>query len=156
MRDKIDNIDIAILEILQKQARTKRNEIAEVVGLSLPSVSERISKLMEKGYISGFHTHLDPKKFELNVTAFIFVTTDLSDTSNEISIKAKAHSFVQECHSITGSGSHIMKVRVRDIDQLETFLNTVRSWSGVKNTQTNIVLSTAKETMDLPVREIKS
>ncbi|RMH62731.1 MAG: Lrp/AsnC family transcriptional regulator [Calditrichaeota bacterium] len=154
MRNKIDAIDVTILEILQKQARTKRNEIAEIVGLSLPSVSERISKLKENGYIAGFHTHLEPRRLGLNVTAFIFVNTDLSEEANEISRNAREHPFVQECHSITGAGSHIMKVRVRDIKHLDDFLGVVRGWPGVKNTQTNIVLSTAKETMDVPVREI--
>lgn len=49
----IDEIDIKILEILQKEGRRKRNELAEQVGLSLPAASERLKKLEESGVITG-------------------------------------------------------------------------------------------------------
>ncbi|HTR80713.1 MAG TPA: winged helix-turn-helix transcriptional regulator, partial [Bacteroidota bacterium] len=45
----LDDIDITILELLQKEGRTRRNELAELVGLSLPAASERLRKLEEAG-----------------------------------------------------------------------------------------------------------
>jgi Lrp/AsnC family leucine-responsive transcriptional regulator len=58
---------------------------------------------------------------------------------------------VLECHAITGDGSHLIKVRVKDMAALEKLLSEVQSWPGVKNTKTDIVLSTAKETFEIPV-----
>ena len=49
----LDAVDIKILDILQENGRTKRNAIAEAVGLSLPSLSERLKKLEEHGIIEG-------------------------------------------------------------------------------------------------------
>ena len=46
-----DDLDIKMLTILQQNGRTKRNEIAEAVGLSIPSVSERLHKLEVKGVL---------------------------------------------------------------------------------------------------------
>ena len=44
----LDDLDIKILDILQKNGRTKRNQLAEAVSLSIPSVSDRLNKLEEK------------------------------------------------------------------------------------------------------------
>ena len=78
----IDEIDIKILEILQKNGRTRRNELAELVGLSIPSVSERMRKLEENKYISGYHAVLNSKLLGKDITAFILVTVDSSKHYN--------------------------------------------------------------------------
>ena len=49
MSNLLDEIDIAILNHLQENGRAQRNQIAELVGLSVPSVSERMRKLEERG-----------------------------------------------------------------------------------------------------------
>ncbi len=58
----LDETDIKILKILQRKGRTKRNELAEQVGLSIPSVSERLHKLEEKKIIEGYYTKLTGKR----------------------------------------------------------------------------------------------
>ncbi|MCB0283736.1 MAG: Lrp/AsnC family transcriptional regulator [Calditrichae bacterium] len=153
--NKLDDIDLTILEILQKHGRTRRNEIAEIVGLSLPAVSERVLKLEDQGYIKSFHAHLDNHKVGLGVTALIFITTESSTYYPDILERANANENIQECHTITGIGSHILKVRAEDMKALEKILNQVQAWPGVKDTTTNIVLSTIKETTILPVRHLK-
>jgi Lrp/AsnC family leucine-responsive transcriptional regulator len=56
---------------------------------------------------------------------------------------------VLELHSITGEGSHIVKVRCRDTAALEALLARLQALPGVRGTQTSIVLSTKKETRHL-------
>jgi len=153
--NKLDNIDLTILEILQKKGRTRRNEIAEMVRLSLPAVSERVLKMEEQGYIKSFHAHLDPNKLGLSVTAIIFLTTDSSTFYPDISERANANEKIMECHTITGSGSHFLKVRVENMQDLEKLLNQLQAWPGVKNTSTNIILTTVKESTSLPVWHLK-
>ena len=41
----LDDLDITILKKLQESGRTKRNELADAIGLSIPSLSERLKKL---------------------------------------------------------------------------------------------------------------
>ena len=71
----LDKIDLNILDILQESGRTKRNVIAEKVGLSLPSVSDRLNKLEEHGIIEGYYTKLNRKAFGYDLMAFITVVT---------------------------------------------------------------------------------
>ena len=67
----IDETDLKLLEYLQNNARMKRNELAEKIGLSLPSVTDRMNKLEELGVIERFITKLNHKSLGKDITAFI-------------------------------------------------------------------------------------
>jgi len=67
----IDSIDAKILEALQRDGRASHSAIAEQVGLSQPSVHERIKKLEQRGVIRGYTTIVDPEALDLGVLAFI-------------------------------------------------------------------------------------
>ena len=147
--DRIDDIDSKILELLQDNGRMKRNAIAEVVGLSVPSVSERMRKLEERGVITGYHAVIDPKRMHFDITAFIRVQVDGSAFYADFVSAAVDIPEVLEVHSITGEGSHIIKVRTRNTTSLERLLSRLQSIPGVHGTSTSIVLSSFKETRTL-------
>jgi Lrp/AsnC family leucine-responsive transcriptional regulator len=143
--NRIDDIDARILALLQERGRMKRNRIAEDVGLSLPSVSDRMRKLEEKGVITGYHAVVDSKRLHYDITAFIRVTVDGSEHYPTFVAKATDHKQVLEVHSITGEGSHILKIRTKNTSSLERLLATFQTWPGVHGTSSSIVLSTYKE-----------
>ncbi|MEM1093795.1 MAG: Lrp/AsnC family transcriptional regulator [Bacteroidota bacterium] len=147
--ERIDAIDVRILELLQTEGRMKRNRIAEEVGLSVPSVSERMRKLEDRNVITGYHAVVNPKRLHIDITAFIRVMVDSSTNYESFVAKASDHHEVIEVHSITGEGSHIMKVRTRNTTSLEKLLAQIQSWPGVHGTSTSIVLSSYKETRQL-------
>ena len=151
----IDEIDVKMLEILQRKGRTKRNDLAEAVGLSLPSVGDRLKKLEESGVIIGYHAVLDARKLCRDITAFIFVTVDSSKHFNQFLEHANALDEIQECHAITGEGSHLLKIRTTNTASLEKLLAKIQAWSGVISTRTNLVLSTSKETSRIRVEATK-
>lgn len=147
----LDAVDIKILDILQENGRTKRNALAEAVGLSLPSLSERLKKLEEHGVIEGYYTKLDRKVFGYDLMAFILVVMDSSKNYDKLSDKVEKTPEILECHSILGEGSHILKALVKDTDALEKLLSQIQSWPGVTRTITSFVLSTIKETTKLKI-----
>jgi Lrp/AsnC family leucine-responsive transcriptional regulator len=147
--DRIDDIDARILSLLQEHGRMKRSRIAEEVGLSLPSVSDRIRKLEERGVITGYHATVDAKRLHIDITAIIRVMVDSSARYGEFVENAMALDEVLEVHSVTGEGSHILKVRTASTTTLERLLSTIQSWRGVHGTTTSIVLSTFKESRTL-------
>ncbi|MCC5942390.1 MAG: Lrp/AsnC family transcriptional regulator [Balneolaceae bacterium] len=151
MTHQLDETDIKILNHLQEDGRAQRNTIAEIVHLSVPSVSERMRKLEEKGLIATYNAILDAKKFNFDITAFIFVEVDSSERYPNFIDKITNHPEVLECHSITGDGSHILKVRTKNTESLERFLSLIQTWDGVTRTRSNIVLSTFKETRKLAI-----
>ncbi|GJQ20940.1 MAG: AsnC family transcriptional regulator [Bacteroidia bacterium] len=151
----MDEIDLKILEILQKEGRTRRNDLAERIHLSLPAASERLRKLEESGTITGYFAKLDHKKLGKDITAFITVTVDSSRHFAAFLEHAAAVDEILECHAVTGEGTHILKIRTENTASLERLLARIQSWQGVVKTTTSVVLSTAKETFRIRVSNHK-
>ncbi|HEX8832184.1 MAG TPA: Lrp/AsnC family transcriptional regulator [Longimicrobium sp.] len=143
---RLDDVDIRLLELLQENGRTSQHDLALAVGLSSPAVGERVRKLEERGIIRRFTAVLDPKLLGRDVTAFLAVGIAGSAYYDEFRARVMEHPEVLECHSITGQGSHLLKVRTDTTSGLEGLLAEIQSWPGVQWTNTSIVLSTIKET----------
>ena len=90
-----------------------------------------------------------------DLTAFVFIVSEHSDHYQQFVEKAKSHRSIQECHSIMGSGSHILKVRAKNSQALEDLLYEIQNWPGVSRTQSNLVLSSYKETSSIDLKEIQ-
>jgi Lrp/AsnC family leucine-responsive transcriptional regulator len=103
--------------------------------------------------IQSYAALLDSKKFDFDITAFIFVEVDGSKNYPKFVERVVTEPEVLECHSITGDGSHVLKVRTRNTESFEKFLSNIQSWEGVKRTRSNIVLSSFKETRELPIEK---
>ena len=89
------------------------------------------------------------KKAGLDLTAYVFIVSEHSDHYSKFVEEANNCKSVLECHSITGGGSHILKVRVENSQALEDLLYEIQNWPGVSRTQSNLVLSTYKEETEI-------
>ncbi|HEX7243608.1 MAG TPA: Lrp/AsnC family transcriptional regulator [Longimicrobiaceae bacterium] len=146
---RIDATDLRLLTLLQEHGRTSQQELAHAVGLSAPAVGERLRKLEEGGVIRHFTVVVDARKLGRDVTAFIAVVINGSQNYPAFLERATEHPEILECHSVTGQGSHMLKVRTGSTSTLERLLAEIQAWPGVQWTQTSIVLSTIKETSRL-------
>lgn len=146
-------LDRMICEALQENARLSLSEVAEIVGASVPTVSEHVRRMESDGVIKGYHTILDAPSVGCDVTAFIFVDMDSSANYDNFRRQCKSHHQVLEVHAITGTASHIVKVRCTNTRALEDLLSTIQRWKGVTRTLTNVVLSTHKETFTIALQE---
>lgn len=155
MSHSIDEIDAKILELLQRNGRMQRSDVAEEVGLSISAVSERMRKLEERNVIEGYRAIVDPKRLRFDITAFIRVSVDGSEHYADFVHQVKDMDHVMELHSITGAGSHLMKVRTTDTTALERFLSDIQALPGVSKTTTSIVLSTFEETRSVPTEPME-
>lgn len=145
----LDVVNIEILNLLQQNARMSASEIASEVRLSVPAAAERIRKLVDLGYIKDFVAILNAKNMGYDVTAFIIVDCTSSDLYNHVVQKSTRNKSILECHSITGEGSHLLKIRAKNSEHLERLLSQIQSWPGVLRTHTMFVLSTFKETTNV-------
>jgi len=151
----VDEIDVKILNMLQEDGRTKRNALAEAVGLSLPSLSERLNKLEIKGIITGYYTKINLKNFGLDLMVFITIHTDSSKHYESFAENVKQTDEILECYAVLGEGSHVMKALVKDSSSLEKLLGKIQSWKGVKRTHSRFILSTIKETTKIKISNTK-
>ena len=141
-----DAIDRRILGLLQDDAKISQAKLAKAVGLTAPSVNERIHKLERAGVIRAYVALLDERKLGLDITAFVEIFIEHPKFEAAFIDAVKALDEVLECHHITGEFSLLLKVRVEDMAAFRRLLieklNTVR---GVRQTRTLMVLATAKE-----------
>jgi len=145
----IDKIDAQLLELLQENGRISQHDLAKTVGLSAPAVGERLRKLEERGIIRQFTAVLESKLLGRDITAFIAVGISGSRYYGDFRTRATELPEVLECHSVTGQGSHLLKIRVENTSALEQLLSELQAWPGVQWTTTSLVLSTSKETTAL-------
>lgn len=148
----LDDLDITIINKLQENGRTKRSELAEAIGLSLPSLSDRLKKLEDNNIIEGYYAKINKHKFGYDIMAFILVIMDSSKNYEKFAEHIKKTPEILECFSVLGEGSHILKALVKETKDLENLLSKIQAWSGVTRTVTNFVLSTIKETTSLYIQ----
>jgi Lrp/AsnC family transcriptional regulator, leucine-responsive regulatory protein len=143
---ELDVKDRAILALVQRDAKMPQTEIAKRVGLSAAAVNERLRKLDRSGVIRRYTAQVDARAVGVSVTAFVEVFIEQPRFEREFIEKLLQLDEVQECHHITGEFSLLLKVRVRDMEQLrDLLLQEFNSFEGVRQTRTIMVLSTVKE-----------
>ena len=147
-----DDIDRKLLELLQENGRTSYAELGKAVGLAVSSVNERVRKLSERGVITGVHARVSAEEVRLDLLAFVFVGWTDPATERPFLARVAGEQSILECHHVTGAWNYLLKVRTRAPRDLEAFLSSiVKAVPGVQRTETLIVLSSAKETMSLPL-----
>jgi Lrp/AsnC family leucine-responsive transcriptional regulator len=141
-QDLSDDTDLGILRVLQANARATYTEVGRAVGLSAPSVHDRVQRLEQRGVIRGYHAELDPDVLGLSVLALVSVLP--SDNANTT---AMAQAFaeiehVETAYAVAGEESHVLVVRTASMAELSEVLQRLRDVDGVARTRTAVVLST--------------
>jgi Lrp/AsnC family leucine-responsive transcriptional regulator len=147
----LDGVDLQILSLLQKNCRLPLAKIGEKVGLSAPSVVERIKRLEERGVIKGYIAVLDARKLGKDITGFVGVLIKHPELIGAFEQAVEGLEDVLECHHVTGEYTLFLKVKTASTSSLEKLLSHIRSIAGVERTETMIVLSTHTERLQLAI-----
>ena len=146
-KTELDAVDRKIVRQLASDGRASYQAIADEVGLSRPAVMERVKRLEEAGYITGYLARVDRAKSGFPVTAFVAVRYANSDyVGDEPRMRdMEKHPEVLECHHVAGEDCYILKVRTTSTQSLQKLLTTIRNFPGITRTVTTIALETLKE-----------
>ena len=140
----LDELDAALLRLLVQDGRRSYADLARDTGLSTSAVHQRVRRLEQRGAILGYTARVDPTAVGLPLTAFVSVTPIDPAAPDDAPDRLQHLSAVEACHSVAGTESWILKVRVASPAELETLLSDIRSAAGVQ-TRTTVVLSTPWE-----------
>ncbi len=157
MSQKLDAIDIKILDLLQDDGRVTIKKISEILNLSTTPIFERIKKLEKGGYIKNYATLLNHRKLDLKQVVFIELTLKEHSRSyiEKFANEMKLFPEVLECYRVTGSFDFLIKILVKDIESYENFILTKLSLlSNLGNVQSHIALSEAKNTTKINLKSI--
>ena len=148
----VDDIDLAILKILQAKARIPNVEVARQVGMAPSAVLERIRKLEKQGIIAGYEVRLNPDRFARKLVAYISVVVKKRQDEATCGEALAALPEVQEVHCVAGEDGLLIKVRVADPEELGRFIREkISAVKGALPSRTSIVLETYKETARIPI-----
>lgn len=149
---KLDDTDLRILALVQRDGKLAQAEIGRRVGLSTAAVNERLKKLEKAGVIRRYAALVDPAAVGAGLTAFVEVFIEHPRHETTFIERMLGLDEVQECHYVTGEFSLLLKIRVRDVEALqELLLHRLNCLEGVRQTRTLIVLSTLKEECLVPI-----
>ncbi len=142
----IDRTDIRILNVLKRSSNLSVREIARETGLSRSTVSSRIFKLKDEGVIRNFTITINYRAIGKPVTAYVGVNIDYPFCKENkikhsvISEKLLKHEMVESADLIAGGKDIIVKIRAKDIDDVNEFINHLRMADGIDKTESFIVL----------------
>ena len=143
----LDEKDIKILNILKGNSKLSTQQISKKASIPITTVHHRIKKLEKAGVIKGYTVLLDNKKLGKKLAAYILVTVDykflkqVNISQHDLARKLKKHELVEEVDMVTGGTDLILKIRVRDIEQMDEFITKyLRNVEGIERTQTMLIL----------------
>lgn len=154
MKMKTDDIDRAILNVLQKKGRISNAELADLVNLSASACHRRVQRLEKDGFIKEYVALLSPRKIGVPTTVFVEITLSAqADEVLENFEKAVARiPDVLECHLMAGAADYILKVVAEDTDDFARIHRQhLTRLPGVAQMQSSFALRTVFKTTALPI-----
>jgi Lrp/AsnC family leucine-responsive transcriptional regulator len=139
----LDRKDFALIHALQNNASRRLEDLAKTVDLAPSSVHERLRRLERTGVIRGWSIDVDAQALGLGVLAFIGVSS--AKPCSQLVGALREISAIEECHSVAGGLSMLLKVRVADTNALLNLVERLRKIPGVEQTETTIVLKSQFE-----------
>ena len=120
----LDDLDRNLLEILVRDARTSLKELAAQVGLSSPSVSERLRRLEERGVIRAFTVEIDPLALGYTLQAIVRIRP-LPGKLHIVQKLIEEIAEFGECDKVTGDDCFVARLFVRSIGDLDGILDRI-------------------------------
>jgi DNA-binding Lrp family transcriptional regulator len=146
---KLDQMDLAILKLLQQNARITVKEISDKVHLSTTPVHERIKRMEEAGVIKQYATLVDHSKVKKGLMVICYVSLKQHNkTAGAKFIKAiQEMNDVTECYNISGEFDFMLKVLVENMDAYYDFhVNKLSEVENIGNVQSVFVMGVIKQT----------
>lgn len=125
MESKIDEFDKKILMILHNNSKISNASLAKEIDLTAPAALERVKKLQKNGFILGYKAIINKKKLGRGLTFFIALNLEhhkKRNTDTLIEKHLKRLGEIEEIHLVTGRHDCLLKVHLRDVDELRDFI----------------------------------
>ena len=147
----LDNKDLEILEVLKNHAKWTTHHISKKTLIPITTVHNRIKKLEAMGVIKGYTALLDYKKMGESISAFVLADVQSDNPckrSNEILKEIENWKEVHESYTITGNHDIILRISVKDTEELEKFIERLDAIEGIEKAKTNIILKGEENHLD--------
>lgn len=152
---ELDRFDRRLLNLLQQDAGQTAERLAEQVGLSASAVQRRLRRLRKEGVIVGDTAIVDPKKVATTTTFFVAslqVERERPELLAQFRAWIAAQAYIQQAYYVTGDADFVLVITAADTESYDAFMSRlVNENPNVKRFTTNVVLSTAKRGLVIPI-----
>lgn len=148
MKNMLDERDLKILSILEKNARTPWRQIARMLGISEATVYLRINRMEREGIIKGYTVRLDPDALGLKARILVFIKAKagyFERVRNEI-IKRY---YIIDAYEVTGRYNFMAIIASTNLDEAAALVDELTSIEGVEDVETVFLLRKLKEAESL-------
>ena len=155
MSKKLDDIDRAILALLQHDSAISTNAIAEKLNLSQSPCWRRINRMEQQGLIRGRVALLDRAALGMDVVVFSTVNLTTTGRQDLLSFEQDIVTYpeVMECYTMTGIWDYMLKIVTRDIRHYEQFVReTLTANPAVRELHSHMAVTEIKNSTELPLQ----
>ncbi|ROI00175.1 Lrp/AsnC family transcriptional regulator [Chryseobacterium daecheongense] len=152
--EHLDDKDLQLLRLLQKDAKLTVKELAKEVNLSPSPVFERVKRLEQEGYVKKYAAILDAEKLNLGFTVYCQLKLKSNDSYLAIEFEREILEIeeVAECYSISGDFDFLLKVYVKDMKQYQNFVfNILGAVPSIGSTHSTFVMAQVKNIHGLTI-----
>jgi Lrp/AsnC family leucine-responsive transcriptional regulator len=146
----VDKFDLAILKVLQEDARASLQAISERVGLSSTPCWSRIKRMESEGVIKGYTVRVDPASIGLSETVIVQVTLEshTDETLYDFGRILEQIPEVMEAYLVSGDYDYYIRIAVKDTRDYERLLRErLYRIPGIRHSKSSFVLRTLKESL---------
>src|ERR1700681_2420621 len=146
----VDKFDLAILKVLQEDARASLQVISERVGLSSTPCWARIKRMESEGVIQGYTVRVDPSAIGLSETVIVQVTLEshTDETLYDFGKILEQIPEVMEAYLVSGDYDYYIRIAVKDTRDYERLLRErLYRIPGIRHSKSSFVLRTVKESL---------
>ena len=153
-KQKLDDVDLQILQDLQDRGRMTNVELAKRAGISAPPCLRRVRALEKAGVVRGYHADLDAEALGYNVHVFAFVGLASQAEVDLQAFEGMVDEWpqVRECHMLMGEIDFLLKIVAHDWDDFQKFLTSkLTPAKNVSHVKTALSIRSAKKLAGVPV-----
>jgi len=152
-QNSLDEIDVEILRVLQKNGRISHSALGEKINLSPSATRARITRLEAEGYIEKYVAILSPELVGFSLFCFIHVSFALKETEDIDRVREMIVAIpeILECYHVTGQSDLILKVAMHSHQDISRIIQQLLPIRSISSTETNIAIRQFKSTTELPL-----
>lgn len=143
-----DNLDLKILNLLLEDGRASLRSLSEELGVSVTTVSNHLKDMEEKGIIEGFKPVINYSELGYTVTCVLMIKAKGDDLPELVDELREEESFIN-VYEVTGDFDIIATGKFEDTEDMNDTIKALLNNPKVRETNTNVVLSTVKENSDI-------
>ena len=140
-RPSLDKFDLRILRLLAEDGRMSIRSISREIGMSAPSVTERLSRLERAGVIRGYGADIDPGALGFGLVVYVGAVAVQGMDQRKVAQALRELVEIEDVQIVTGPKDILIRLRVRDTEHLrETLFERIWNIDGLGRTETYISL----------------